>query len=74
LINDGFHAGRSGGDVLRSKAGRVIGHLAGQSDDAVLGRDVNGGGFQKRLGVQLGFDAGSDGVVAGLVASESKEQ
>jgi len=73
LINDGFHAGRGGGDVLRSQAGRVIGHLAGESDDAVFGRDVNGSGFQERLGIELGLDIGGDGVVAGLVASRKEE-
>jgi hypothetical protein len=50
------------------------GTLAGKSDDAVLRSNVNGGGFQERLRVKLGFDARGDGVVAGLVASESEEQ
>jgi len=75
LIDDGFDAGRCGRDVLRGEASRVVGHLAGKSDDAVLGDDLDGSGFQERLGIKLGFDAGGDGVIAGLVvAGEGKEQ
>ena len=74
MIDNGFHARRRGRKVLRREASRVIGHLAGKSDDAVLGYDVDRGGFEQRLGIELGFDAGGDSVVAGLVAGESKEQ
>lgn len=74
MIDDGFHAGRGRGDVLRGEASRVIGDLSGKCDDAVLGGDVDGGGFKERLGIELGFDAGGDGVIAGLVASEGEEQ
>ena len=74
LIDDGLHAGGCGGNVLRGEASRVIGHLARKSDDAVLGHDINGGGFQERLGIELGLYAGGDVVVARLVAAESKEE
>jgi hypothetical protein len=66
LIDDGFHAGRCGGDVLRGEASRVIRHLAGKGDDPVFRGNVNGGGFQERLRVKLGLDAGGDGVVGGF--------
>jgi len=45
LIDDSFHAGRSGGDVLRGEASGVIGHLAGKSDYAVLRGDIHRGGL-----------------------------
>jgi hypothetical protein len=75
LIHNGFHAGRRGRNVLCGEASRVIGHLAGKSDDAVFGDDIYGGRFKQRLGIKLGLDAGGDRVVAGLVvAGEGKEQ
>jgi hypothetical protein len=74
LIDNGFHARRCGRKVLCREASRVIGHLAGKSDDAILGGDVDRGRFKERLGIQFGFDAGGDSVVARLVAGESKEQ
>ena len=74
MIDDGFHAGGCGGDVLGGKAGRIIGHLAGESDDAVFGADVDGGGFQKRVGIEFGFNAGGEGVVAGLVAGGREQE
>jgi hypothetical protein len=74
LINDGFHAGRGGGDVLRGEASRVVRHLAGKSDDAVLGDYVDGGGFQERFGIKLGLNAGGDVVVARLVASGNEKR
>jgi hypothetical protein len=43
LIDNGFHAGRRGGDVLRGEASRVVGNLASKSDNAVLGDDIDGG-------------------------------
>jgi len=70
LINNGFHAGRRGRNVLRGEASRVIGHLSSKSDGAVLGGDVNGSGLEERIRIELGFDAGGDRVVAGLVAGE----
>jgi len=45
LIDDSFHAGRSGCDVLRGEVSRVIGHLAGKSNDAVLRGDVHRSGL-----------------------------
>jgi hypothetical protein len=60
--------------VLCGEARRVIGHLAGESDDAVFGCDVDGRGLQQRLGIELGLNAGGDGVIAPLVAPVSKEQ
>ena len=54
------------GKSSRGTASRVIGRLAGKSDDAVLGDDIDGGRFKKRLGIKLGFNAGGDGVVAGV--------
>jgi len=74
LIHNGFHARRRGRNVLRGKASRVIGHLAGKSDDAAFGDDIYGGRFKERLGIKFGLNAGGDGVVAGLVAGESEEQ
>jgi hypothetical protein len=74
LINNGFHAGRRGRNVLCGEASRVIGHLAGKSDDAVFGDDIYGGRFKEWLGIKFGLNAGGDRVVAGLVASESEEQ
>ena len=68
MIDDGFHARRGCGNVLRGEASRVIGHLARKSNDAVLGDDVQGGGLQERLGIELGLYAGGDCVVARLVA------
>ena len=49
--------------MLRREPSRIVGHLAGKSDDAVLGDDVDGRGFQQRLGIQLGLNAGGDGVI-----------
>jgi hypothetical protein len=74
LIDDGFHAGRGGGDVLGGEASRVVGHLAGKGDGAILGDDIDGGGFQERLGIELSLDACGDRVVAGLVAGQESEQ
>lgn len=74
MIDDGFHAGRSGGNVLRGETSRVIWHLAGKSDDAVFGGDVDGGGFQDWLGIKLGLDAGGDCVVTRLVAGDNEKR
>jgi hypothetical protein len=74
LIDNCFHARGRRRKVLRREASRVVGHLAGKSDDAILGGDVDRGRFKERLGIQFGFDAGGDSVVTGLVAGESKEQ
>jgi hypothetical protein len=74
LIDNGFHAGRRGRNVLRGKASRVVGHLAAKSNDAVLGDDIHGGRFKERLGIKFGLNAGGDGVVTGLVAGEGQEQ
>ena len=74
MIDDGFYAGRDGGNVLRGEASRVIGHLAGKSDDAVLSDDVHRGRLQERLGIKLGLDAGGDVVVARLVAGGDEKR
>jgi hypothetical protein len=74
LIDYGSNAWGGGGDVLGGEAGGIVGHLACEGDDAVLGHDVYGGGFQQGLGVKLGLDAGGDGVIAGLVAGECEQE
>ena len=74
MIDYGFNAWGGGGDVLGGEAGGIVRHLACEGDDAVLGHDVDRGGFQKRLGVKFGFDAGGDGVVAGFVAGECEQE
>jgi hypothetical protein len=74
LIDYGFNPWGGGGDVLGGEAGGIVGHLACEGDDAVFGHDVDGDGFQERLGVKLGLDAGGDGVIAGLVAGESEQE
>ena len=74
MIDDGFHARRRCRKVLRREASRIIGHLAGKSDDAILGYDVDRGGFEQRLGIKLGLDAGGDGVIAWLIAGEGEQE
>lgn len=60
--------------MLRREASRVVGHLAGEGDDAVLGGDIHRGGFQQRLGVKLGLDAGADGVIGRLIAAKGEQE
>jgi len=69
----------TGGDAFGSETSGVVGELAGKSDGAILDGNVDGGGFQKRLGKHFGFDVGSDGVVGdgvvgGLVAGGGENQ
>jgi len=74
LIDNGFHAGRRGRNVLCGKASRVVRHLAAKSNDAVFGDDIHGGRFKKRLGIEFGFDAGGDGVIAWFIAGEGEQE
>jgi hypothetical protein len=79
LINYFGNAFGTGGDAFGSETSGVVGELAGEGDGAVLDGDVDGGGFQERLGKHFGLDVGGDGVVGdgvvgGLVASSGEYQ
>jgi len=55
---------------MRSRAGKV----KRKPSVGSLGLTVHRCQFQKLLGIELGFDAGGDVVVAGFLAGEAEEQ